>query len=276
LRTAHQSLRTLAVVPYVSRGYFVVDDKPNPVRSAALNATLWSVGAQFPTFLIATCSGLDAEDAQRSGFPIWRSVVMQEHNGHGRNCKQLYGWALEEARRILESQEGDLFDYVYFTEADQVLNARKLGLLFDSFRKHPLPKANSGHAGPVLVAHRQAATPHMQSFSRDVQLMLTKDGLKSRPALAHMERWMDRWEGKEVFRFPLMTGSCCENPLEPLRVSSACDFADARCRPDNKDIDFAVIQFGFFVIPFINAEALRQSRDSVSVCKPSVVMESCR
>lgn len=271
-----QAARTLVVIPYVNRPNTAAPEDfhaPNSLRTALLNATVWSVGAQFPKLLIATCSSEDAADAQRLGYPIWRTVVMQGNNSRGRDCQHLYGWALEEAQQILESQEGSLFDFVYFTEADQVLHTRNLGQLFDSFKKHPFPTINSGQTGPVLVVHRLSAVPHLQSFSPDVQLLLQS---KSKSNFQDMGRWIDRWEGKEVLRLPLMTGSCCENSLEPLVISRMCFFdMEPDCRPDDKENDFALIQFGNFGIPFINVEQLRPSEHSVAACKPSAVMEPC-
>jgi len=215
--------RTVALIPYVARGF---GDNPmayHPLRELMLNATLWSVRQRFPRAVLATCNAKDSTVADR--IPFWRTLVMETDANATGGCENLFAWSLHSLEKMLAGADGRDVDFVYYTEPDQVLTARNLPQLYAAIEA----KDNeTKQVGGIMVPHRLTAVPVPHDLG------LPAAAAKLQPNMAH-------WRNSSVMPLPLNGGSCCLSESVSFSKGSCNEYiesAKVRIMPGSPDIHF--------------------------------------
>lgn len=124
--------RTVAIMPFLGFANGAGHSKLNN-RFEYLQTCLWSVSMHFRYIVIFVKSEKDRHWVQEiSGLPFWRVVMLDGLPKHA----ALPVSSVQYTKLMMRSGRWD-FDYLYFTESDQILLSRIPGTLFDHLDKHP-------------------------------------------------------------------------------------------------------------------------------------------
>jgi hypothetical protein len=123
--------RTVAVMPFLGTdmgsGH---SDLGNRYRY--LHTCFWSLRAYFPHVVVSVKSEVDAEYVRSSGMPVF-DVLLNE--GLPKSAS-LPVATVQHTRRKLLAREWS-FDFVYYTESDQILLLRRAAELYRHLQAHP-------------------------------------------------------------------------------------------------------------------------------------------
>ena len=127
-------------------------------RFVYLKACFWSLYEHIPNIVMGVSRQEDVDwGKQQSGLPFYDIILLD-------NLPKSAGLpvgTMQAVKQKLVSKAWD-FDYVFFTESDQILMARIMPLLYDNLKQFP---------GRMLLPHRLMPYSHMvisKAHNRDV------------------------------------------------------------------------------------------------------------
>jgi len=159
-RTKHPDAnRTVAIMPWLGSEMGAGNSNINN-RLEYLKACFWSLYIEFPHVVVAVKSMKDYDIAKNfSGLPWYDVMVL----GDLPNSQSLPVATVQVTRNRILTGEWKHFDFIYFTESDQVLMMRHHDIIYGHLHKYPRR---------VLVPHRlipypeQAVAIHKREISK--------------------------------------------------------------------------------------------------------------
>ena len=199
----HRS-RTLVVMPWFGSahsedaGHSTIDK-----RLTYLKASFYSIAAVFPAVVIGVANEADRSRVLEELLPALDVLVIPRAQEYPRELPLLI--VKEVQRRLSERQNGwnERFQYLFFTESDQLLMIRDAYKLFEQLESHPLD---------VIMPHRLIPYSHELLLTRlRVRGLHTLPVLPSQP-LANTS--IRAWECR------ITTAACSGNRSEfvPIRT----------------------------------------------------------
>lgn len=129
-------------------------------RYVYLEACFWSIYKFVPNIIVSVTSQADVDWARNSSMPFYDVYLMQ---GLPKPASLPVATTQETKRRLLSGHLD--FDYIFYTESDQILLWRIQGYMYDYLKQYP---------GHMLLPHRLMAYParvieevHFRPLSRN-------------------------------------------------------------------------------------------------------------
>ena len=146
-RHAHIQQSTVCLIPFsLASGSHNFPDMPElgrfltEMKYRYLEATFWSVYRYFKKIVLACASQSDIDAIKMLNMPIWKYADLSDglSNTHllpKQALLYLHGKLNGSTVTIEDKQDWDDVRYVYYTEADQILYARKLPVMFNALNE---------------------------------------------------------------------------------------------------------------------------------------------
>ena len=150
--TERRQKETLALLVYSSISFSRVGSSPSlqsQIRKGFFTATFWSVYRYFPHIVVFVASDHDRQFIEDMQLPAWRVTQLEVPLNEKKQTVLLPRMSLEHAIHMLQTAPTDEwqdFNYVYFSEGDQILHMRHAGSLFDAI--------DNSDGSFLLVPHR--------------------------------------------------------------------------------------------------------------------------
>ena len=147
--------RVLAVMPFFasSGGALGKSDAGHSaleMRRAYLSFTFWTLYDMFPHIVLSVASREDHDFARSAGLP-WFDIMVNEIP---RADSLGIATIMSTQQRLERADWGRRFDYVFYTESDQILHARDLGPVF----------AAADRKNTLALPHRTVPVPLAADF----------------------------------------------------------------------------------------------------------------
>ena len=186
--------KTIAALIYSSIAFSAEQSTlQSEIRIPFFEATFWSTFRHFPTVVVYVADEKDEKAVAEMDIPAWkvhRLKVPFNHNNHSVALPR-YG-LLHLVENMKNNPEYASFEYVFFTEGDQVIHFRQEPSIYDLI--------DGSDGSMIAIPHRMQTLPLAQDFSPDLEQIYPVVHALNIPNATVVE--------ENLFK---IRGSCCDN-----------------------------------------------------------------
>ena len=225
-----EAKRTVVIMPFLGgamgAGHSVLSN-----RYVYLVACFWSIYKYIPNIIVSVASEADVEWAKnKSGMPFYDVFHMK---GLPKSAALPVATTQETRRRILDGRLD--FDYIFYTESDQILLWRDPSHLYDYLRVYPehmlLPHRLMAYPPRVLeeIHHRTLSANHVSRYDTLKESLLAWTNMSCclpRQNCVSRKRWVHLKNAKVPIvnylgiEVPLGNSNFLDEIYRPCRLSS--------------------------------------------------------
>ena len=126
--------KTIAVLIYSSIAFSIAKQVPiqSQIRIPFFESTFWSVYRHFPTVVVYVADEKDKKAVEEMNIPAWKVMQLQVPLDNKNRTVALPRYGLLHLMNNMKTNpEYSNFDYVFFTEGDQILHFRQEKPIYD-------------------------------------------------------------------------------------------------------------------------------------------------